>query len=146
MSASRPSKEGIRKTKSEFIRTNTNSDFTDNRLLTPGFMGVEWTALQLDFNFLLLDFKLCLGPSRYRIFSALGSITLHKAFSDPTRCNPVLIRTFCFNKLLAYININTLSFCPTCIMTYCSLQSFYFFLQLQYVFSTTVSTIPTLTN
>src|SRR6218665_1048747 len=50
-SASRPSKEGIRKTKSEFIRTNTNSDFTDNRLLTPGFMGVEWTALQLHFNF-----------------------------------------------------------------------------------------------
>ena len=79
-SASRLSKKVIRKTKSEFIRTNTYmySDFTDNLLLTPGFMGVEWTALHLHFDFLLLDFKLCLEPSQYRIFSALGSImTLH---------------------------------------------------------------------
>src|SRR6218665_2488872 len=90
-SASRPSKKGIRKTKSEFIRSNTNSEFTDNRLLIPGFMGVGWTALQLHFNFLLLDLKLLLEPSQYRIVSALGSIMLHRAFSDPTRCNPVLI-------------------------------------------------------
>ena len=115
---------------------------------SPGFMGVEWTALQLHFNFLLLDFKLRLEPSQYRIFSALGYIMLNRAFSDPTLCNPVLIWTFCFNKFLAYININTLSFCPTCIVTYCNLQSFYSFLQLQYdlVFSTTVSPIPTHTN
>ena len=38
-SASWPMKKDIRQTKSEFIRTNTYSDFTDNRLITPGFMG-----------------------------------------------------------------------------------------------------------
>ena len=93
-SASLSSKKGIRNTKSEFQQKQHEFSFhTDNSRLTPVFLRVDWTALQLDLNFVACRFWTALRTLLVPHILCFRFNKLHRAFSDLTLCNAVFIQT-----------------------------------------------------